>query len=311
MKYLRLLCAQAAFCACLAAAFPGHAYAGDFGGYMRQYETSRSYSEQLKLLDAALSAWTYDDGEFEKGNAYLKRGNLFLLIGNGQKAVEDLTSAINLVPGEKGIYINRGHAYKRLGDYNSAMRDYNVAMKDPAFVPLALCGIGDIFVFRGDFVKAIKYYDEAAKARPGDMSPVFNKGVAYYLMGRYDSALAQSDKALAIAPDSPLRFAFYNLSGYANFNKGRYASSLALFKKTLKLNPNYWEAMIGAGLAHSALSETEQANDYLRQAEKMKPELAKGVKTLDKYFKTGDFRLLSDKVKKEFDTMHLLLHYAK
>lgn len=295
----------------LLAACPGGAAAGEFSSYMQRYGSSRSYSEQLKLLDAAISAWTGSDGEFEKANAHLERGNLLMHFENPGKAAEDYTVALSLVPDSKGVYLNRGNAYKGAGNYKAAMQDYNVAMKDPDIAPHALCGIGDVLVLTRDFANGIKYYDAAAKANPGGLAPLHNKGVAYYLMGRYDSAIAQSDKALAAGPSSPLRFICYSLSGYANFNKGRYAASLALFRKALKIKPDCLEAMIGAGLAHSAMSETEKANDYLRQAEKIKPRLKEGAKALEKLFKTGNFRFLSDKVKKEFDTMHLLLHYGK
>lgn len=287
------------------------AAAGEFADNMARYSAAKTYSDQLKYLDAALESWTYGDGQLAKADAYLRRGNLRHTLKKYGGAAADFTAALELAPGETGIYLNRGNAYKNSGDYKAAMSDYSRLLKHDQLRPMGLTGMGDVFVFTGNFAKAEEFYEASRRENPADNTPVFNMAVMYYLQGKYEKARTLALKASAMDASGNFRFYALVISGYSNFCLDRHKSALRDFNAALKLKPDYMAAVVGAGLAHSAMSETEKASARLRQAEKLDPRLKDGVKTLELYFKAQEFRFLNDKVRKEFDTMSLLLHYGK
>lgn len=287
------------------------AAAGEFTDNITRYYAAKTYSEQLRYLNAALETWAYGDGQLEKANAYVLRGNLHHTLKQYAGAAADFTAALELAPGETGIYLNRGNAYKNSGDYKAAMSDFSRLLKHERFRPLGLTGMADVFVFTKNFAKAEEYYAASRRENPSDNTPVFNMAVMYYQQGKYEKAAALAHKASAMDPAGNFKFYALTISGYSNFSLNRHKAALKDFNASLNLKPDYLHAVIGAGLAHSAMSETEQANARLRQAEKLDPRLKDGLKTLESYFKTHEFRFLNDKVRKEFDTMSLLLHYGK
>lgn len=287
------------------------AAAGEFLDNMARYSAAKTYSDQLKYLDAALGGWTYGDGQVAKADAYIRRGNIRHTLKQHVAAVADFTAALELAPGEPGIYLNRGNAYKNAGDYKSAVSDYSRILKHEQLRPLGLAGMGDVFLFTKNFAKAEEYYEAARRENPSEIVPVFNMAVLYYLQGKYGKARTFARKASDMDVSGNFRFYALVISGYSNFCLDRHKSALQDFNASLKLKPDHMPAVIGAGLAHSAMSETEKANARLRQAEKMDPRLKDGVKTLELYYKAQEFRFLNDKVRKEFETMSLLLHYGK
>jgi len=303
-------------CACILLSatlvfFAGPAAAGKFADNMAHYSAAKTYAEQLRYLDAALEGWTYGDGQLGKADAHLRRGNIRYTLKQAGGAVADFTAALELAPDQVGICLNRGNAYKLSGDYKAATSDYSKLLKHDQFRAMGLTGMGDVFLLTKNFAKAEEYYEAARRANPSEHTPVFNMAVLYYLQGKYEKAKTLARKASDMDVSGNFRFYALVISGYSNFCLDRHKSALRDFNASLKLKPDYLYAVIGAGLAHSVMAETEKASARLRQAEKLDPRLKDGVKTLELDFKAQEFRFLNDKVRKEFDTMSLLLHYGK
>lgn len=116
-----------------------------------------------------------EDGELPDAemSAYLcARGNRRIDEGDYPGAVEDLTEAIRLNPGDISGYSLRGMAYYELGRYDEALADDCVAV--------------------------------GMAASPASL---FNRAETYYKMGRDDEALGDLDRALALAEGDP-RYGF-------------------------------------------------------------------------------------------------------
>jgi tetratricopeptide (TPR) repeat protein len=62
--------------------------------------------------------------------AYLNnRGWANLELGHPEKAIADLTKAIDLIPDYRRAYENRAQAYAALNDWSHAIADYTAAME--------------------------------------------------------------------------------------------------------------------------------------------------------------------------------------
>lgn len=83
-----------------------------------------------------------------------------------------------------------------------------------------------------------------------------NQGFSYLNDKRYDEALAEFQKAMALDPN--YKTAHYGI-GLVYFYSKRYTDAINIFEQLIKGNPNYKEAHHGAGLTYLKLSDTVKA----------------------------------------------------
>jgi murein DD-endopeptidase MepM/ murein hydrolase activator NlpD len=84
----------------------------------------------------------------------------------------------------------------------------------------------------------------------------FNRGWAFNLSGRYERALQDFDKAIALEPDFEQAF---RSKGDAYRRKGMIKQAIAEFDRAIRIKPDYATAYADRALAHQALGSVEQA----------------------------------------------------
>jgi Ca-activated chloride channel homolog len=95
---------------------------------------------------------------------------------------------------------------------------------------------GNALLKSGDAEEALKHYDKAAAALPGDPGVHFDRGAALYALSRFEEAGQEFLRATE-AKDGALKAqAFYNL-GNAFFKKEKFKEAVEAYKRTLALDP--------------------------------------------------------------------------
>jgi Ca-activated chloride channel family protein len=95
---------------------------------------------------------------------------------------------------------------------------------------------GNALMKAGNAEEALKHYDAAAKALPGDAAAHFDRGAALYALSRFDEAGEEFLRA-SEAKDGTLKAsAFYNL-GNAFFKKEKFKEAIEVYKRALALDP--------------------------------------------------------------------------
>jgi Ca-activated chloride channel homolog len=95
---------------------------------------------------------------------------------------------------------------------------------------------GNALLKSGNAEEALKHYDKAAAALPGDRGVHFDRGAALYALSRFDEAGQEFLRATE-AKDGALKAqAFYNL-GNAFFKKEKFKEAVEAYKRTLALDP--------------------------------------------------------------------------
>ena len=103
----------------------------------------------------------------------------------------------------RDIWISKGDALNRMGNYSQAIAAYDTALKiDPNYVN-ALDGKGWSLNELGNYSQAIVYLDKALKIDPNHLDGLVFKAQALYMIGNYTGAKYYSDKAFEIDPKSP------------------------------------------------------------------------------------------------------------
>ena len=144
-------------------------------------------------------------------------------------------------------------------------------------------------VLRHDHGLAIQYLTSAIEA--GDLSRA-NLALAYHYRGaeylktdRYDDAIVDLDRAIALEPRLP---AAYSDRGIAYRKKGDYEKAIAEYSAAIEIWPNWHDWYFNRGLAYAAMGRHNEAIADFGKALFFKPDFAEGyVARADAYLQKG------------------------
>lgn len=198
-------------------------------------------------------------------------------------SIDACTAIIILDPQNDGALVNRGIAYRRIGDLDRAIRDYDGAIRLNPHAADAFNNRGNAFRAKEQFDRAIRDYDEAIRLNPHYAHAFNNRGIIFLDMDHADRAILDFDRA--IAEDGSYANAFRN-RGIACARLGLFDRALEDFEAALALNPAighddaYALALYGRGLARQR--ERDPAGDAdIERAMRLRPHVADVMAGLD------------------------------
>jgi len=165
-------------------------------------------------------------------------------------AVAACTSIIVLDPHNDGAFVNRGLAYRRLGQLDRAIRDYEAAIRLNARAADAFNNRGNAYQDKLDYERALADYDEAIRLNPRYAHAYNNRGVVFLELG--DSLKALADFHRAINEDPFYANAFRN-RGLAHTDQEEFDLAVEDYDEAFRLNPavphgvEYAVALFGRG----------------------------------------------------------------
>ncbi len=153
--------------------------------------------EAGELIAAALALNPNDAG------ALVNYGNVLTLLGHFGEAVASYDRALGIAP-DSETFNNRGHALQSLNRTADALASYEAALgRDPNNVQ-ALFKRGVVLGELGRADEALASYDRVLALQPGHVEALNNRGYVWWLnKHRYAPAIADLQKAFALAPDLP------------------------------------------------------------------------------------------------------------
>ena len=217
----------------------------DFDGFARFHAHNKPYIEldantyflrgveahQRDDLDAAIAYYneiiTTDPVNTSiVADACYNRGAAYSTIGKYDRAIEDLTKAIELRPNDPGAYHNRGATYNEKKTYELAIKDFN----------------------------------KAINLRPDDASHYLLRGVAHIEKHDYELAASDFSKAIELNPSDA---GAYNGRGTSHYRNTDFHSAIADFRQAIQLNPDLAQAYSNRGEARLHLRDWEKAKSDL------------------------------------------------
>ena len=235
---------------------------------------------------------------FEEAHGDLVEGRLKL-------AKEKLTSAVREDPGN-GIFLDSlAHAYRRLGDFKTAIEYYRKAvavspgdadtrydlavtlqeagrmdeaasmireaLQNDSSRPESLDVLGISYLAQKQPEKALEQFDRAAQIDPRSPRTHNNRGNVLRELKRFDESEAAYRKAIELAPAyaDP-----WNGLGALEVERGRPREAVACFERAIALSPEDHEAQLNLGIALETAGDPASAasayRDFL-QASKNDP----------------------------------------
>ncbi|HEX9971809.1 MAG TPA: tetratricopeptide repeat protein [bacterium] len=187
---------------------------------------------------------------------YRLRGNTYSHNGDDEQAMVDYNKAIEINPRYDEAYNNRGLAYFNRGDYDQAIADYNKSIEINASNAEVYFRRGDAYYGKGDDVQAIAEYDKAIVINPRYAGAYVNLGLVYAGRGDYEQAIVDYNEAIEIDPSEAKA---YNNRGLSYSNMGNYGQAIIDYTKAIEIDPTNAKAYNNRGLAYSDRGDYEQA----------------------------------------------------
>ncbi len=204
---------------------------------------------------------------------------------------------------------NLGAEYQRQGKLDEAIACYTEALSHPDCYdrPDVLTNLAKAWTLKGDYARAIEFYEQALILRPdfpkarsnlgailqrvgrareaephlraavesnsGNPLAWNNLGSVLLELGRAQEGLESLKKAAALRPDLP--DAHYN-TGNALFKLRRSDEAIAAYSEAIRLDPNYVDAYVNRANVYLQSGQIEQARTDLNEAIRRQPDHAIG-----------------------------------
>lgn len=235
------------------------------------YYGPSSYSDiklDLELTGNSLKKYSADDPEFACtiSNKLVYRARAFAYLGAPRMAVAMCTRAIKLSPSEFA-YAERAYAYSLLGEYDRAYEDIELAMKHHKWDKggYVIKTRGKILVNAGDYNEGISCFSRAIELSPEDYTAYFERSRALYAVGRYAESLADIDRAIEKRHTST----HYEFKGVVCQAMGRYSESISSFSKAIAIDPALASAYRHRAVSHRAVGFRDLARVDFAKADSL------------------------------------------
>ena len=199
-----------------------------------------------------------------------QHGNVMLMIGQVNIAIEHYSHAIEFNPNHASTYNNRGAAYERNGDIDHAIDDYTKAIHLNPNDAIAYSNRGGAYRDKGDIDRAIEDCNIAIDLNPNYADAYNNRAVAYNDKGDIDHAIVDYTYAIQFKPDYAEAYNNRGLA-YSHKDDGR---AVGDFNTAIDLKPDYPEAYNNRGMAYGKQGDIDRAIVDLNKAIQLDPDYA-------------------------------------
>jgi tetratricopeptide (TPR) repeat protein/predicted aspartyl protease len=235
------------------------------------------YVERAELLatrgerDRAIADLTHAiDLDSKNAGLLLERSQLYTAAGDYDRALADANRAVALEPGSNEPHAVRAEAYAADGAIDRAMQDATFAIRlDPKDIAGWLTR-SHVYGLSGDYDRAYADADHAVRLEPRSSSALNSRCWTGAILARLDSALSDCNAAIAIRPYSA---EILDSRAFVHLKAGRLEAALADYSAALQVDPSFASSLYGRGLVEQRLGDESGANADLAAARKADPQI--------------------------------------
>ena len=206
-------------------------------------------------------------------NTYFKKCLLKYNQAKYELALKDCDKAIKAHSRWGNTFNNRGLVHLELGNYENAISDFKTAMK-LSNVMMSAKNYGNIayaYKLLGNYQGALENYNKAIQIRP-NLGYVFNgRGFVNMQIGNFEEALEDHEKALKFYSKielSNLHSNFWNNLGWIKENLKDFDGAITGYDKAIEIDPNYSLGYANRANVRFELGDKEGAcRDYKKSSQ--------------------------------------------
>lgn len=230
---------------------------------------------QIFLISCTSTPWHRDQAD-----VYLKKGMALLEAGQYLGALKELLEADKNAPNDPVINYHLGIAYLGRGLRDMAMERFQKAVSLKKDYSEAHNYIGTMYMDMGQWEKAIDSFDKALAnylyENPEDA--LYNSGLAYYNLQKYDMALSRYQQALGKNPLSLRQPQIEGNIGLIYVKQSKLVQAIEHLKKSVALDPSLYSAHFYLGETYLRIKDNENAKKSFQQVVKLAPQSPFGQK---------------------------------
>jgi TolB-like protein/DNA-binding winged helix-turn-helix (wHTH) protein/Flp pilus assembly protein TadD len=206
----------------------GRAHAGLCETHALRYQRTRDRAIATQAEAACNEALQLDASASEVERAL---ANLFLLSGQGDRAVAIFRAAVEREPGNADGHIGLARALEQLKDTAQAEATYRRAIDVEPGYWAARSAIGKFYVQHGRAEDAIPHLQAATELVPASALAFNNLGAAMQMSGDFADAARAFERSLQL---EPTRSAYSN-TGTMYYFLGRFADAAEMYRKATSI----------------------------------------------------------------------------
>ena len=231
------------------------------------YFDSKNYDSSLKYAQMAI-----DIDSLNYKTHYLKGLNNYNL-EKQEDAINSFSTAISLKETVAELYNDRGNAYYKIKNFQSAIEDYTEAIRLKPIYSYYY-NLANVEFHAGDFQKAVDNYTTAIQLDKNNCQLYCNRGIAKLALSDLYEALEDFQTCILIDNTFPQG---YDYRGLVYFRLKRYEDAMNDFNKALNLNPQSAKTYLHRGNTYEMLREPQKACQDWQQA------ATRGIKEAQEY----------------------------
>lgn len=175
-------------------------------------------------------------------SAYNMIGYCQSALNNYQEAEKAFRTYIKLVPEKGNPYDSYAELLLKMGKYDESIAEYKMAVeKDPVNFAGSLKGVGDNYIFKGDYMSARKYYQDYYDKAPtpvAKLTALLSKAMSYIYESKIEDAIKVLDDYRLLAEKENLvtnEIMSYAYQGFVYTELGNPAEGMKLYDKAIDL----------------------------------------------------------------------------
>lgn len=201
-------------------------------------------------------------------NAYLLRGKAYFVLNQFPLALADFDRAIQLAPHQPEPYYCRALTRISQADTEGAITDFTqlVGLRPSATHHIRLA---ELLVHQGSLTAALTHLDEAIQLDPTSTTAFAQRAALHSYLGEWEASLADWSEAIRLDPSPAL---YYN-RGVTYYCADRYDEAIADLGRSLAVEPQQPKALYNRGNALYELGELKAALDDYDRAFRIEADL--------------------------------------
>ena len=225
------------------------------------------YYGNEKMYDKALQDFTKSINLMPNFvDALNNRGSLYRLQNLPRLAIADYNTALSINSNHLKALTGRGNAYATLGVLDSALIDFNKAYAINAPLAMALGDRGSLYFRLGQYENAVEDCSRKIAIYPGNTETYLNRGVAYSSLQKWDLAISDYSFVINTRTTNP---SVYEWRGIAYKSKGLFRSAIDDFSESIRLNPGKSSVYVNRSVAYQQAGMHQKAIDDLNKARQL------------------------------------------
>ena len=191
---------------------------------------------------------------------YMFRGFALEKKGEYDRAIKNYSRAIELNPKYVEAYYFRGSAWRKKGQYDKAISDYSRAIELNPKYASAYNYRGSTWGKKGEYDKAIIDFNRAIELDPQCAMAYYSRGLALRLKSEYILSISDFNRAIELDPQYAMA---YKERGLVWWITGEYVPAISDYNKVIELDPQYAMAYYSRGFVYIELGQNRKAADDL------------------------------------------------